>query len=563
MFNKSVISVPSELLKVKTINESVSSTFTLTGNNLWDSLLRECLTKPSFSCIQKNVYTYLDDVLQEKDMNVTNRLRFIKNKVDYRKYSGEHQQYENEISDDEIPETPIEEVTAALYDKSLNFMVTHNMEFKMPEMMFDGAVFKVSPRAIEGNGIIAKLELLPKQELQERIDSSPRIFLKKIKKNIKQKLLLAFVGIILIIKIIKIKVFWLLPMIVGVTTAKKLVLKFLLFLFPALSHIFKLCSYYHSNYHKTNYHHHHHSISHVHNLPSHPHEVPEIILSHPPKGHPSEFIHGSPVPQHISHEYHGPDWEFSGPGLGSEYISDTQRIIHVDNFKPKYDDIKDINAWGLGGTITPSPIHNYNVNPLFNELPRIVNPKPHKSTIVSPIYGPVHRVSAAESQINSNFVKPHIDNIMTKETKRQQFAQQQEMLRIQAEQKLIAKQQQILKDQPFVQDTEILNPKPLDPFYSPILMKLDKIFLQIGVIEEVCKEKLVCSMYKNPSRYSPHSNYVSAELSRDPNELQKPSSTNVAVIRFYRYIQAARDGQDQKDCTQIYAQCLLNMNGKK
>lgn len=108
MFNKSVISVlPSEYVKVKTTNESVSSTFISTGNNLWDSLIRECLEKPSFSCIQKNVYTYLDGVLKETDMNVTNRLRFIKNKVDYRKYSAEqlnhHHVYENEITDDEIP----------------------------------------------------------------------------------------------------------------------------------------------------------------------------------------------------------------------------------------------------------------------------------------------------------------------------------------------------------------------------------------------------------------------------------------------------------------------------
>lgn len=73
-------------------------------------------------------------------------------------------------------------MTSALYDKSLNFMVTHDMEVKMPEIMFDGATFRVSPRSIEGNGIIAKLELLPKQELQERQDSSPRIFFKKISK---------------------------------------------------------------------------------------------------------------------------------------------------------------------------------------------------------------------------------------------------------------------------------------------------------------------------------------------------------------------------------------------
>lgn len=59
---------------------------------------------------------------------------------------------------------------------------------------------------------------------------------------------------------------WLLPLIVGVTTAKKLVLKFLLFLFPALSQIFKLCSWYHHSYHKTNFHHHQHHINHLHTV---------------------------------------------------------------------------------------------------------------------------------------------------------------------------------------------------------------------------------------------------------------------------------------------------------
>uniref|UniRef100_A0A336M2G0 CSON009288 protein n=1 Tax=Culicoides sonorensis TaxID=179676 RepID=A0A336M2G0_CULSO len=462
IFNDTVFSTSSERVKVKTTNESVS--FISTGNSLWDSLIKECLEKPTFSCFQKNVYTYLDGVFKKTDLNVTNRLRFLKNKVDYQNYSGDlvKHVHENEITDDEIPDTPIEEVSSAFYDKSLNFIVNHDMEMTLPDILFDGATFRVSPRAFEGNGIIAKLELLPNREIQSRLQSSPRIFFKKIKKNIKQKLLLAFIGIILIIKIIKIKVFWLLPMIVGVTTAKKLV--------------------------------------------PHHHSEPEIILSHPPKGHPSEYIHAASVPHHVTHEYHGPDWEFSGPGLGSE----------------------------------------------------IVNPKPHKSTIISPVYGPVHRVSAAESQISSSFLKPNIDENKVKEARRQHHAQQQELLRIQAEQKLVAKQQQILKAQPFVQETE-----PIDPFYSPILNKLDKIFLQMGMHEEVCKEKLICSMYKNPNGFSPHSNYVSAELSRDPNELQKPTSTNVAVIRFYRYIQAARDGQDQKDCSQIYSHCLISIDLKK
>lgn len=85
-------------------------------------------------------------------------------------------------------------------------------------------------------------------------------------KFIKNKLLLSFLAIVLVIKLIKIKIFWVLPLIVGVTAAKKLLLKFVLFLFPALSHLFKLCSYYHKNYQETKYHHHHHQINHLHTV---------------------------------------------------------------------------------------------------------------------------------------------------------------------------------------------------------------------------------------------------------------------------------------------------------
>ncbi|KFB51354.1 AGAP003468-PA-like protein [Anopheles sinensis] len=47
------------------------------------------------------------------------------------------------------------------------------------------------------------------------------------------------------------------------------------------------------------------------------------------------------------------------------------------------------------------------------------------------------------------------------------------------------------------------------------------------------------------------------------SELQKPTSTNAAVVRFYRYVQAARDGQDQRDCQRLYSQCTINMEKKK
>lgn len=54
-----------------------------TGNELWDGLIRDCLKKPTFSCIQKNVYTFLDSSLGLKNVNLTNRVQLTQNRVDY------------------------------------------------------------------------------------------------------------------------------------------------------------------------------------------------------------------------------------------------------------------------------------------------------------------------------------------------------------------------------------------------------------------------------------------------------------------------------------------------
>jgi len=55
-----------------------------------------------------------------------------------------------------------------------------------------------------------------------------------------------------------------------------------------------------------------------------------------------------------------------------------------------------------------------------------------------------------------------------------------------------------------------------DPFYSPILSRMDSIFKQMGYEKsaEDCKQKLICSMYQMPAKYAPFSNLVSAQLSR-------------------------------------------------
>lgn len=63
-------------------NDQHKHTFIRSGNELWDSLIDECLQKPSFSCFQKNVYTYLDNTLKLDDVNVTEQIRFKKIDID-------------------------------------------------------------------------------------------------------------------------------------------------------------------------------------------------------------------------------------------------------------------------------------------------------------------------------------------------------------------------------------------------------------------------------------------------------------------------------------------------
>ncbi|XP_017046672.1 uncharacterized protein LOC108091812 isoform X4 [Drosophila ficusphila] len=490
------------------------------GNELWDGLVRDCYLKPDVSCFQKNVFSYLDNALDVQDVNVTQRLKFFRNQVDYEEEKEKEEHSEARAAG---AETPIEEVTSALYGKSIKFAMTHDLEVDLPEVMFNGATFRISPRAIEGNGIIAKLELIPKQVVKARLAGA--IIQKKIQKFLRSKLVLSFLALLLIIKIIKIKLFWLLPIVIGVGAAKKLLLKFLLFLFPALSHLFKLCSHYQQVYHApAKYHHHHHLIDHHHTVvpPWHSgehHSVPEIIYTHPPKGHPSAYLHGAPV-----HESYGPGfehfegaWENSGPGLGSD-----SRPSHSQ----------------------PHPVF------VPGHHPPQSGPGLSAAATIAAQYDPArNNQQQQQQQQQQQNQEPQLPPELA--------AQLKEAIRIQAEQRIIQQQQKILEHQPFVQDGQPLYPLNYDPFYSPILLKIDKIVEQLGVKNDLCKERIVCSMYKDPSTYSPHSNFISAELSRDTSELEPVTHANEAVRRFYRLIQAARDGQDQKDCQSLYPQCNM------
>lgn len=68
-----------------------------TGNELWDNVIRDCLKKPTFSCLQKNVYNYFDTTLKLNDVNVTNNVLLTRNDVEYKEPIETNKDEENEI----------------------------------------------------------------------------------------------------------------------------------------------------------------------------------------------------------------------------------------------------------------------------------------------------------------------------------------------------------------------------------------------------------------------------------------------------------------------------------
>ncbi|XP_063369091.1 uncharacterized protein LOC134657461 [Cydia amplana] len=118
-----------------------------------------------------------------------------------------------------------------------------------------------------------------------------------------------------------------------------------------------------------------------------------------------------------------------------------------------------------------------------------------------------------------------------------------------------------------------------DPFYSPLLSRLDGIFARLGLAPsentmdtgaqvggqslsdvklESCREQLICLMYASPAKYAPYSNLVSAQLSRELNELRRPVSDNPEILRFFRYMRAARRGQEGVDCARAHPGCAAS-----
>ncbi|XP_074031322.1 uncharacterized protein [Leptinotarsa decemlineata] len=645
-------------------------------NELWLGLVKNC-QKPTFSCIKNSIYDYLKNTLDYKnDVQFTSFMKFTKNALDYTKSSSKAIDSYNDTEERSSEnETPFEEVSRSLTEDTKHFLMTHDLEVQLPDTFFLGSTLKISPRSLDTSGTIVKLELIPR-----KLDNSVgegRIFFNKIKKFISERLLFALLAILLVIKLLAVKILFVLPAIIGVAAAKKLILKVLLFLFPALHHLFKLCAY---TPYGAKHHIHKHQISHVHQI-GHKH--------HPSYGHGGYVEVAAPHFEGLPNSHYFDRKKYNDPYGEPDLYPKNEFISHRND--PETEE-NEVNPWVQGQTTrrpqsvrppTPTEIENIvlkaekealiksrlqkekqriheenlrlqeqlnnalKIQEKLKQHTRYIGKIPSSTKTYSFLSPPLARPSPTPPEFpQTSFAEPPsnpvgvglpiqtvkaVQDFVNYRTP--QNLQQSQVQPIYHHSKLQenavqnqetpSKQTEIMKSPSFdtrqgfepsksigisklfqtakptvtfqypddlehfetvdaadstkFEQTFKLTPtfeKPekhgyedeiykaasitYDKFYSPILEKVDKILNELEFFEEPCRERLICSMYKYPDKFSPHSNLISAELSRDSEELQKPTSTNAAVIRFYRYVQAARDGQDKRDCIRLYPSCVIN-----
>ncbi|KYM78007.1 hypothetical protein ALC53_11474 [Atta colombica] len=494
-----------------------------TGNELWHGLFRDCKKKVTFSCIQKNAYTYLDNVFIERDnITIFDGLILTKNNITYNTCLKRENQIEDRKFNDE---SPLEEITNALRRKTMKFLSTRNYEIQLPQFFFESVTMKISPREIDENGALLRVDFGT-----EGVQEQGRIF-KKIKKFIQNKLLISFLALLLIIKLIKVKFLFIIPFLFGVGTAKKLFLKLLLFFIPAFAHIFKLCSSYYSSQ-ATKFHHHHHQIAHHH------HHVPVPV----------------PVPTYYDHSHDTLDGftDYAHP--------------HIQFRK----DLEELKEWGIEPQNEPYEESS-------QTLTRVV---PAPTSVSGVTYSGPYGLTQYASNIKPIASSLYLDNSMTASAHNLVYsgyrrpAAQPNSAAILSNPGFVSGAKTPIKNSYAIfapnirpihpnQAQRFLTPAPSSPmsisrkeiedeYYGPIIDRLEKIFGQLRFYEETCREMLVCSMYKNPVGYSPHSNLVSNELSRDPQELRRDVTGSTSSQKFYRYMNAARYGQNGGDCLKTY-----------
>lgn len=184
-----------DLARMYSVVDKDNRTLNLYGSNsMWDGLFRECGAKSSLTCVKRNVFEYLNQSIEAVgDFPVTDSILFtrndnepIENKYDRRLNNVSYQHdTTRSVSDNEPLEqrsfSSFSSLTNALYDKGVSFIKTHDLVLQLPEMLFDGAVVRISPKSLEEDG-----SAMFKVELNQGKNSSGegRILFKKRKYSV-------------------------------------------------------------------------------------------------------------------------------------------------------------------------------------------------------------------------------------------------------------------------------------------------------------------------------------------------------------------------------------------
>lgn len=152
------------------------------GNDLWSTILRSCIP-PTFNCIRNNINEYLKRTLDNpNDIEFASFLKFPKNFLDYNNKTSLKEDF-NQTAESTPTfnySTSLEEISRSLAENAKQFFMTHDLELQLPQRFFMGTTVKVSPRSIEGNGVLVKLEIIPKS-IKDSIGEG-RLFFKRISK---------------------------------------------------------------------------------------------------------------------------------------------------------------------------------------------------------------------------------------------------------------------------------------------------------------------------------------------------------------------------------------------
>ncbi|KAF7407983.1 hypothetical protein HZH66_002520 [Vespula vulgaris] len=522
------------LAKIFHVNELVS--INATDNELWRGLLKDCDKKLTFSCIQKNAYTYLDGAFSDRNnITVFNGLTLTKNNLDYGSCMIENDQKNIDenlvdgstkkdclLKDDNDEEQtnvngmrrrgrtldgkfPLEEITDALRQKAMKFLATRDYEIQLPKLFFEGTIMKISPRQIDDTGALVRLDFA-----QGDVSTHGRL-----KIHTKQ---------------------------IAIEFSSS----------PTANQV---------NQSEIAHHHHH---------------VPVPV----------------PVPTYYDHHNHHEDdfngYDYTHPHI--QYRKDVEELREwgIEPYDDLYEDAnKHISGIQPAPGVLPAPVvapvSGYPTGMTYNGPYGLSQYAPNARPVVSPSYHDKYPASISAHAHNLAYsgylddkynrrvvepngvatsvkpvnvlstapVKPAIKN---KNIKNPYGILNQQNVR-QVTIPRITKAVTTLKNSivPSLTATQIYD----DEYYGPIISRLEEIFVQLRFFDESCRERLVCSMYKNPSIYSPHSNLVSNELSRDPQELKRGTLESASSQKFHKYLNAARIGQDRGDCVRTYP-CHIN-----